>query len=70
MSIEVLYIGGSKDGATRRTRSLGDLDDLERGLWREFDKATGKPTGRERKEDYRLDKARREYVLVAEPEST
>lgn len=69
MSIEVKYVGGSRDGKVRRTRSLSDLDTLERIVWREFDKTTNKPTGRERRENYRLDCDRREYVLQGDIQS-
>lgn len=70
MAVVVKYIGGSKDGQVRRTRSTCDLDRIERIVWREFDKATNKPTGRERRENYKLDHQRREYVLVGDIEST
>lgn len=70
MAIEVRYIGGSKNGQIRRTRSTCDLDRVERIVWREFDKTTGRPTGRERRESYKLDHQRREYVLTGDIEST
>lgn len=69
MSVEVKYVGGSKDGTIRRTRSTCDLSPVERIVWREFDKATKKPTGRERRENYKLDHQRREYVLQGDVES-
>lgn len=70
MAVEVKYIGGSKDGQVRRTRSTCDLDRIERIVWREFHKTTGKPTGRERRENYKLDHQRRKYVLMADSESS
>lgn len=69
MAIEVKYVGGPKDGQARRTRSLGDLNEIERGAWREFDKRTGEPTGLTRREYYQLDKKRREYVFLPERRS-
>lgn len=69
MAIEVKYIGGSMDGKTRRTRSLCDLNRVQRFIWREFDKATNKPTGNERRESYRLDFPSRQYVLQGDIES-
>lgn len=69
MAIEIKFVGGSMDGRIRRTRSLCDVPSIYRGLWREFDKATNKPTGRERRENYRLNRDRREYVLMGDLES-
>lgn len=69
MAVEVKYIGGSKDGQIRRTRSLCDLSRIERIVWREFDKKSNKATGRERRENYKLDHAKREYVLQGDIES-
>lgn len=69
MAVEIKYVGGSMDGRIRRTRSLCDVPRVHRGVWREFDKATNKPTGRERRENYKLDFERREYVLMGEVES-
>lgn len=48
MAVQVKYVGGSKDGQVRRTRSLCDLPSLERFIWREFDKVTKQATGRTR----------------------
>jgi hypothetical protein len=67
MSIEIKYVGGRKDGQTRRVRSLGEQKSVEIGIWREFDRATKRPTGREQREEYRFNRERREYVLVDNP---
>lgn len=69
MAVDVRYVGGTKDGKIRRTRGLCDLDRIERGIWREFDTHTGQPTGRERRENYKLDYEKREYVLMGDVES-
>jgi hypothetical protein len=70
MAIEIKYVGGSRNGQIRRTRSTCDVDGIERIVWREFDKTTGTPTGRERRESYKLDHQKREYVLMADVESS
>lgn len=69
MAIDIKFVGGSMDGRIRRTRSLCDVPSIYRGVWREFNKESGKPTGRERRENYRLDREHREYVLMGDVES-
>lgn len=69
MSAEIKYVGGSMNGRTKRVRSVGEQKSVERFVWKEFDRVTKKPTGNERRENYRLDRERREYVLTGDAES-
>ena len=69
MSTEIKYVGGSKDGQTKRVRSVGEQKSIERYVWKEFNKATNQPTGRTRRENYRLERGRGEYVLQGDIES-